>query len=438
MEHRNHKHFAKGENPGDKISKTFCALPWASLHHWPDGRVYPCCLTDYRKPIGHVKKNTLEELWNVDRMKELRKDKLEGERHVHCAKCYMQEDNGDESMRIASNRLLEEHLDNFVATTEEDGHSNEFILRYWDFRFSNLCNFKCRMCGSSLSSKWYKDEVDIYGQSENDRALIHVNDWSKKNIHEYVHEFIEEVEEIYFAGGEPLMMEEHYMILEKLIEIGNTDTRIRYNTNFSVLKFKKWDVLELWSHFTKHDPLNVRIFASLDAMGEVAEYSRSGTNWKQIEENVRTVLDKGFYFDLSCTVSILNIFEIPDFVDRMVELGVPWHGIHLNNVLTFPRYYALDTLPPDLKAKAKDNLYNHLRKVPEFFKVQMKHKYDIIIKYFELEKGDVDKSAENQEMKHIVSLVDKHRKESFTKVYPHYKDWFESIPDKHPIGTTNI
>lgn len=437
-DHRNHIKYKFKENPGDKISKTFCALPWSHLHHWPDGRVYPCCLTDYRQPIGHVKDSTLEELWNVDRMKELRRDKLEGKKHEHCAKCYLQEENGDESMRVASNRLMKDHLDTFVNTTEEDGHSNDFTLRYWDFRFSNLCNFKCRMCGSSLSSKWYKDEVDIFGQSENDRALIHVNDWSKKNIYEYIDMFIEDVEEIYFAGGEPLMMEEHYMILEKLIEIGNTDTRIRYNTNFSMLKFKKWDVLELWSHFTKRNPLNVRIFASLDAMGDVAEYARSGTDWKKIEDNVRLAIDKGFHFDFSCTVSILNIFQIPDFVDRMIELGVPWHGVHLNNVLTFPRYYALDTLPTDLKIKARDNLYHHLRKVPEFYKKQMKQKYDIITKYFELDKGEVDSSKENGEMKNIVSLVDEYRKESFTTVYPYYKEWYESIPDTNNKVKTNI
>ena len=282
------------------------------------------------------------------------------------------------------------------------------------------------MCGSSLSSKWYKDEIDIFGSSVNDRALIHVNDWSKKNIYEYIDMFIGEVEEIYFAGGEPLMMDEHYMILEKLIEIGNTNTRIRYNTNFSMLKYKKWDVLELWKNFTQHDPLNVRIFASLDGMGDLAEYVRKGTDWAKIEENVKITLEKGFWFDLSCTVSLLNIFQIPDFVDRMVELGVPWHGIHLNNVLTFPRYYALDTLPNDLKIKAKDNLYKHLDKVPEYFKPQFKQKYDIIINYLKI--GDTsDNTKDNQEMKNICSRVDEYRNESFVNIFPYYKEWWESI-----------
>lgn len=417
----------KFKNPGDKISKTFCALPWVHLHHWPDGRVYPCCLTDFRNPIGHVKDNTLEEIWNSQSMKDLRKDKLEGVKHDGCSKCYLQEDNGDQSMRIASNQFYEKHFDRMVETTEEDGHSNDFRLLYWDFRFSNLCNFKCRMCGSSLSSKWYQDEMDIFGQAPQDRALIHVNDYSKKNIHEYIDQFIGEVEEVYFAGGEPLMMDEHYMILEKLIEVGNTNCRIRYNTNFSMLKFKKWDVLELWKNFTKKDRMNVRIFASLDAMGDVAEYARKGTNWAKIEENIKTVLDQNFWFDLSCTVSILNIFQIPEFVDRLIELGVPYYGIHLNNVLTFPEYYHLNSLPRNLKVKAQKNLYDHLETIPAAHRPEFKHKYDVICNYFELDSLEPRAKA-NQDMKAVVSKVDKYRKESFVEVYPYYKDWFESIP----------
>lgn len=268
--------------------------------------------------------------------------------------------------------------------------------------------------------------MDIFGQAPQDRALIHVNDYSKKNIYEYIDQFIGEVEEVYFAGGEPLMMDEHYMILEKLIEVGNTDCRIRYNTNFSMLKFKKWDVLELWKHFTKKDRMNVRIFASLDAMGNVAEYARKGTNWPKIEENIKTVLKEDFWFDLSCTVSILNIFQIPQFVDRMIELGVPYYGIHLNNVLTFPEYYHLNSLPKDLKIKAKDNLYKHLETIPRQHRIEFKHKYDVISNYFELDK-DVSRRKANYDLKAVVTKVDKYRKESFVKVYPYYKDWFESI-----------
>ena len=416
----------KFNNPGDKISKSFCALPWLHLHNWPDGKVYPCCLTDFREPIGHVKDNTLEELWNVPKMKEIRKYKLEGKKHNSCRKCFEQEDNGVQSMRIAANQLYEKHFDNIVDTTRPDGHSDDFKLIYWDFRFSNLCNFKCRMCGSALSSKWYDDEINIYGHSDQDRALIHVNDYSKKNINAYVDEFIKDVEEVYFAGGEPLLMDEHYMILEKLIEVGNTDCRIRYNTNFSKLKFKQWDILELWKNFTVKDKNNVRIFASIDGFGPLSEYVRKGTNWPLVEKNIIKTLDEGFVFDLSCTVSLLNVFHIPDFVDKMVSLGVPYYGIHLNNILTFPEYYHLNSLPNNLKLDARDNLLSHLETIPEPHRPEFKEKYSSIINFMDVD-GTEDRTETNIQLKSVISKVDVYRKESFVEIYPQYKEWYEGI-----------
>ena len=94
------------ENPGDKISKSFCVLPWIHLNTWPNGNVYPCCLTDWREDIGNLKDNTLEELWNGDTMKSIRKDMLGGKQHHSCRKCYQQEDNGLDSTITSSNRLF--------------------------------------------------------------------------------------------------------------------------------------------------------------------------------------------------------------------------------------------------------------------------------------------------------------------------------------------
>ena len=88
----------KLKNPGDKVSESFCVLPWIHLNTWPNGNVYPCCLTDWREPVGHLKDNTLEEIWNNGKMKELRKYMLEGKKHSNCTKCYQQEDNVPESL----------------------------------------------------------------------------------------------------------------------------------------------------------------------------------------------------------------------------------------------------------------------------------------------------------------------------------------------------
>src|SRR6056300_900941 len=201
---------------GNIISKSFCILPWTHLHTWPNGNVYPCCLTDWREEVGNLETNTLEEIWNNNKMKELRQYMLQGKKHSNCRKCFQQEDYNLDSMRTSLNRKFSHHIESITKNTSKDGHNNDFKLIYWDFRFSNLCNFKCRMCSSALSSKWYEDEINAFGSSQSDRALINVNDYSKKDIKLYLENFMEEVEEIYFAGGEPLLMDEHYYILEEL------------------------------------------------------------------------------------------------------------------------------------------------------------------------------------------------------------------------------
>ena len=132
-------------------------------------------------------------------------------------------------------------------------------------------------------------------------------------------------------------MDEHYYIMEKLIEIGHTDVRIRYNTNLGYLKFKKWDNLKIWEPFRKVNNDNVAIFASIDGINEVAEYKRKGTKWPVVEANIKKCIDEGLNFHVSCTTSIMNVFHIPTFIDRMVELGLDIFHIQLNNILN-PNY----------------------------------------------------------------------------------------------------
>ena len=422
----------KHDNAGDKVSKTFCIMPWVHLHTWPNGNVFPCCLADSDYPLGNMKDNSLEEIWNSDNLKGIRKEMLDGKEPSVCHRCFMQEKVGSGSFRVSSNNQWEHRIDRAIKTTDVDGHSNHFELNYWDFRFSNVCNLKCRMCGPELSSKWYDDQIKFYGSSTTSRALIHANDVSKVDINKYVDDFIDVVEEIYFAGGEPLLMDEHYRILEKLIEVGNTNCRIRYNTNFSKLKFKGWDTIELWKKFTDINKDNVRIFASLDAIGPQAEYARKGTNWSIIEKNIKTVLGHKLNFFTSTTTSILNIFEIPKFVDRMIELGVPVKNMQMNNVLTFPDYYGINILPDELKEQVVELLDKHLSKFnsplggnsEEYG--HLKSNYDVFKTYLYMEPGR-DINSLRADFKKFTNIKDRGREESLIETYPYYKDWFETL-----------
>jgi radical SAM protein with 4Fe4S-binding SPASM domain len=420
----------KFTSQGDRVSDTFCIMPWVHLHTWPNGNVYPCCLADSDYPLGNLKDNTLEEIWNSPDLKKIRVELLGGKKPEVCKRCYMQEDMGSPSFRVSSNNQWQHHIDKAVETTLEDGTDTNFKLNYWDFRFSNVCNLKCRMCGPELSSSWYDDQIKMYGSSTTPKALVHCNDLSKEDIMIYVDRFINDVEEIYFAGGEPFIMEEHYLILEKLIAAGNTKCRIRYNTNFTSLKFKKWDLIELWKPFIKDNLDNVRIFASLDGIEEVAEYARKNTKWSAVESNIKRVRGAGMNVWTSSTINIFNIFHLPVFVERMHELGIPSDKMQMNNVLTFPDYYCVD----DLKQMAIENLDNHIKKYsfrsnlvghPYDYNFLQKN-YDVIKKYFDMPTTR-PKEEVLKDFKRFTETKDKWREESFVQTFPHYKQWFESL-----------
>jgi radical SAM protein with 4Fe4S-binding SPASM domain len=417
----------KYQNYGHRISESFCILPWVHLHTWPNGNVFPCCLYNSEYPIGNVGKNTLRELWNSDVLKNLRKEMLENKNPDSCKRCRMQEEMGSYSTRYSSNYRWRDRIDEAIKNTDSDGYSHDFKLLYWDFRFSNVCNFRCRSCGPELSSGWYDDQIKMWGSSTTPKALVHVNDNSVEDIFTYVNEFIGEVEEIYFAGGESLLMDEHYLILEKLIEVGNTKCRIKYNTNFSKLKFKNWNVIDLWNQFPKE---NIEIYASLDAIGPIAEYVRKGTNWEVIEENIRLVQENGIKVFISSTISLLTIFEMPKFIDRMLELGIIIDDFLFHNVLTFPDYYCISIIPDDLKEKLINVLDEHSNSIVDpYIKSIIIENYDVFKKYLDMKpERDIDQIL--FDFKNCTNVKDKYRKESFVELYPYYKEWFESIKNK--------
>jgi hypothetical protein len=154
------------------------------------------------------------------------------------------------------------------------------------------------------------------------------------------------LEQVYFAGGEPLIMKEHYFMLEKLIEHNKTDIRILYNTNFSELRFKDKHVFDYWKHFK-----NVSVGASLDASGTRAELMRKGTDWLQVEKNrermMREVPHVDFY--ISATISAMNVLHVLAFHREWVKLGLIQPKDFNINICQSPDWYRIDILPEDFK-----------------------------------------------------------------------------------------
>jgi len=336
----------------------FCMYPWMHLYVEPKGTVYPCCGTTYRNEssLGNTRENLLKEIWNGEKIKSIRKAMLNNQPVVGCSRCYEQEASGFFSMRNSANKHHGHHI-NLVDDTCDDGSLDKFKMLYWDVRFNNLCNLKCRSCGPDFSSSWYQDQLKLspdYGK--NHKALFFAGKF-ESDLWDQLIDHIDYVEQIYFAGGEPLMMEEHYKILEELEKRKKFDVRLIYNTNFTQIQLKDRTVFDYWKKFS-----SVSIGASLDASGTRAEYIRKGTNWDQVEQNRRLMqlICPNVDFYVSATLSILNAMHIVDFHREWTDKGFIQAKDFNVNILTDPEFYRIDIAPKEYKQEIQQKYQQHI------------------------------------------------------------------------------
>jgi|TARA_R110000782_G_scaffold39680_5_gene92034 radical SAM protein with 4Fe4S-binding SPASM domain len=341
-----------------KDSKTFCIYPWIHLHAYPTGEAYPCCHAEMGVgQVGNCKTNTLSEIWNSPEQKKLRVDMLTETANPACGRCYEQEESGFFSGRKSANKHHGHHVGR-VAATDATGQTEQFEMTYWDLRFSNLCNLSCRSCGHIFSSSWYKDQTVLAGPAWaiKNKPLNYAGRFAT-DMWEQLIEHIDHVEQIYFAGGEPLMMEEHYLILEELERRGRFDVRLIYNTNFTQTKLKDRTVFDYWRKFD-----SVAVGASLDASGPQGEYIRKGTKWDTVEANRREMMlvcpKVDFY--ISPTLSIMNAMHLPDFHRDWVAKGLIRPQDLNVNILQDPAYLRLDIAPAEYKQQIQQKYEQHL------------------------------------------------------------------------------
>jgi radical SAM protein with 4Fe4S-binding SPASM domain len=332
-------------------SKTFCIYPWIHLHAYPTGEAYPCCHAEMGVgQVGNCRSNTLEEIWHDQPMVNLRNDMLSETKSPACARCYEQEESGFFSGRRSANK----HHGHHISRVNDE----KFKMTYWDIRFSNLCNLKCRSCGHIFSSQWYQDQAKLAGGDWKDRnTVLNYAGRTETDMWEQLLPHIDYVEQIYFAGGEPLLMEEHYHILDELVRRNRFDVRLIYNTNFTHTDLKGQSVFEYWRQFH-----NVAVGASLDDMGPRAEYIRKGTDWKIVESNrtkmIRTCPNVDFY--ISPTLSIMNAWHLPEFHRTWVECGLIRPQDLNVNILQDPAYYRIDIAPIEYKRQLKEKYIKHI------------------------------------------------------------------------------
>ena len=344
-------------------TKSYCPLLWSHLHVAATGQVMPCCVGDWKLPIGDINKDTFDEIWHGKEINKLRKALIQDKKVPHCKTCYLKEDESGFSLRHDAITKFHEVSKPMVLSTTKDGSAAKAKPVYLDIRFSNICNMRCKMCGHFSSSNWYADakrlskDHDIHNyDTEIDQAIIHgVQD--SKTLLDRLEEYLPYVQEIYFAGGEPLFMEEHYTILNKLIELGLTDVHIRYSTNLSIMKYKRTHVVDMWKHFT-----NVYCAGSIDTYGKRAENIRKETVWSEIQDHMTLITEKTPHVKvgISPTIQILNAYTVCELNKQWIEnnwvdkWGMFW------NILQNPSFYNVQNLPDHMKEEVESIWLSHL------------------------------------------------------------------------------
>ena len=339
-------------------SKTFCMYPWIHLHAYPTGEAYPCCHAEMAVgPVGNCHQDSLKTIANSEGMRTLRNNMLTETKSPTCNRCYEQEESGFFSGRQSANKHHGHHIEETYATNE-DGSVDNFTMTYWDIRFSNLCNLKCRSCGHIFSSQWYQDQAKLAGPDwASKNKVLNIAGRHKTDMWEQLQPHLDYVEQIYFAGGEPLIMEEHYLILEELERRGRFDVRLIYNTNFTDVRLKDRLVFDYWKKFN-----SVSVGASLDDMGPRAEYIRKGTAWYEVEANRIAMMEicPKVDFYISPTLSIMNALHLPEFHRNWVERGFI-RAQDLNvNILQDPAYYRIDIATPEYKHRIQEKFEQHI------------------------------------------------------------------------------
>lgn len=338
-------------------NKYFCILPWMHFNLMPDGKVIPCCVSPYDNSFAEYKAGDgFESVVNSPKFNDMRKAMLNGERFKNCEYCFNQEESGHTSMRRSMNHAFRGHFD-LTKNTNEDGSIDNFKMLYLDFRTSNVCNFKCNGCSPELSSSWHAEYEKLFNYKNPKPAILKVDE---ETLIKDVKPHLKTIETAYFAGGEPFLNDFHYKVLEELISMKRNDVKIVYNTNLSILKYKQYDLLKLWSNFER-----VELSISIDDIGKRAEYYRKGTNWKRLLSNILFVKasSKNVNVSVNCTVSLFNIYFIPELIEELLNNEIITPVGFLTNPLFTPEEYSMWVLPKSFRKLIKYKFMNYSKKL---------------------------------------------------------------------------
>ena len=319
-------------------NNTFCMAPWTHTYLSPQTERRLCCASrepaqsfkqyiDTGNDAKEYKPLTLEQHWNSDHMRSVRQRMMAGEELSECQVCDHKLLNTN-VYRSYFNQLFKHKVDEAYDSTDETGATTMPTVSF-DYRFNNLCNFKCRMCGDMLSSSWEAESRKEKSWNEDSQP------WMASPLREQIKKFqdtqvVEEftnavetktIKEIYWCGGEPLMWEIHWKAMQRIIELGFAkEVYVRYNTNLSRTSLKGIKLFDLLPQFQ-----DWQVCSSLDGTGEVGEYIRDGLDYKQWLENFKegmAVAKTSREMRLDYTITMPGLLELKNMFDLSQELDV--------------------------------------------------------------------------------------------------------------------
>jgi hypothetical protein len=375
---------------------TLCLAPWTHTYLSPQTERRMCCASrepaqNFRQYIdtasgtGKYIPVTLDEHWNSDHMRSVRKRMLKGESLPECEVCNDKLLNTD-VYRTYFWHLFKHKWQEVIESTLPDGTTTMKPVS-WDYRFSNLCNFKCRTCGDMLSSSWETEQrqhnmVD-WGNTKNAWMIPEIKQqitqFQDTQIEAEFAQAVEEhrVEEIYWVGGEPLMYEQHWRYMKRIIELGDGgQVYARYNTNLSRVEFRGTNLYrDILSHVR-----DWQICASLDGTGPTGEYIRTGLDYKQFCRNFEFGLKyqkNRRQMRIDFTLTLPGIFEVNNIqklavgydVQLLAKVIFSFSPDIILSPLALPRKLIdrwIDKLVPDCTSEAMRDVLLQLKQRPTF------------------------------------------------------------------------
>lgn len=337
-----------------KNSKTFCMLPYMHIYGSAGGDMVPCCEAQ-ETPLNNPGESALES-WNNDNYKELRRALANDERPERCEVCWHNEDSG-----IVSNRIQWEK-DNWDTFADKISVNDDYSVNnppYWvELKVSNFCNLKCIMCSTHSSYKRVAD-LDIiskYTKDGYETRLLRPTDLFA-SLNEWP-ELWDTVHTLQFTGGEPIINKEHYDLLAGIPQDLKKKIKLRYATNLSYIKFKKYDLIKIWNEF-KH----VNIKVSMDGIDDVYNYIRQDGNWDTVYANMMALNNEpGIDVAAGITVQAHNIYQMPEFFQFWKDSPVDLKFITAN-ILHTPKYLSPAIWQGDYRdaiiRKLRANQYEH-------------------------------------------------------------------------------